>query len=359
MRKFGRWAGALPFVAILFAATAMADDIPSYQVLECESGCPQITPPVKVSHENPPYPANQVGFRNVVGAMVDASYTIGTDGHVKNIVIVRLVGPQDFADTVTLTLQGWEFEPAKANGQPVEQNETARFLFEGPALHHASDAVIAEYKKAMALIESGKTAEGVAALKAIAAEPELNFFERCMVAYSLALLDVQAANYPDALSQMNVATVRGGLYLADAVRADALRLQIRLEAANGDTAEAFGWYETLRREKFDVSGDETAQLIARLHAMIHAPDPLVTEAKMDTSFPQPYWRHTLMRRAFAFSAIKGKLDGFDLICAHNHIQSAVSDTAQWTVPKSWSHCQVAVTGSADATFQFIELRPAP
>jgi hypothetical protein len=359
MRKFGRWAGALPSAAILFAATAMADDIPTYQVLECESGCPQITPPVKISHEAPPFPASQAGFRNVVGAMVDASYTIGTDGHVKNIVIVRLVGPQDFADSVTLTLQGWVFEPARANGQPVEQNDGARFLFEGPAVHHAGDAMIAEYKKAMALNEGGKTAEGVAALKAIAAEPELNFFERCMVAYSLALIDVQAANYPDALSQMNVATVRDGLYLASAVRADALRLQIRLEAATGNTAEALGWYRTLQHAQLDVSGDETAQLIARLYAMTQASDPLVTEAQMDTGLPQPYWRHTLMRRAFAFSAIKGKLDGFDLTCAHNHIQSAVSDTAQWTVPKSWSHCQVVVKGAADARFQFIELKPAP
>ena len=103
--------------------------------------------------------------------------------------------------------------------------------------------------------------------------------------------------------------------------------------------------------------DPVTPLIAKLHAMVDGSEPIVTEASVEAQDHTPFWQHTLVRRTFAFAAIKGKLDGFDLRCKHDRIVSPVSDTAQWTVPKSWSECTVYVTGTEGTTFQFVELKP--
>jgi TonB-like protein len=356
MMRFAWVAAGLLFGGAAMAADTATEDIPPYTVLECESGCPQVTPAARLQHELPHYLDTLGGFRHPPGALLDVSYTIGTDGHVKDIVVERRIGRIGFEAEVRGVMSGWTFTPAMVGGVPVEENERTRITFYTFS-RNARDEITDAYKKAVALNDAGKSDESLTALRAIEAQDDLNFFERCMVAYTMALIDVQKGEYYDALDQSRIATLDQARHLDKRVRGDAIRMQIKLEAANGNPSEAFAWYKILQ-DDHDVSVDDASTaLVDKLHAQIDGPDPMVTEAKVAPESVTPVWQHTLSRRTFAFSAVKGKLDRFDLRCKNNHIQSAVSDTAQWTVPKSWRDCELYVTGKPDTTFQFVELKP--
>jgi TonB family protein len=344
------------FAAAVFCAQGVRaqEDVPSYRVLECESGCPQITAPVKLSHEVPHFPLGQNTFLGATGGILDVSFTIGKDGHVKDVIVERRIGPASFEDAALAVMQGWLYTPAMQNGVPVEDNERTRFTFLGWGA--ARPEIETAYKKAIDLHEAGKLDEALAALGAISAREDLNLFERSMTAYAAALIYVEKGDYANALEQSRVAMIANGRALPKSVRADATRLEIKLEAANGNAAEAFTWYKTLTDQHMLTSNDPSTPLIDKLHARVDAPEPLVTDAKIQPELHTPLWHHTLARRTFAFSALKGKLNGFDLRCKHNRIQSPVSDTAQWTVPSSWSDCEIYVQGAPDSTFQFVELK---
>jgi hypothetical protein len=63
----------------------------------------------------------------------------------------------------------------------------------------------------------------------------------------------------------------------------------------------------------------------------------------------------LYRRNFAFANVSGSLEKFTLSCKQQAIESKITQTAEWHVPKSWSGCYVLVRGAPGTTFQVAQL----
>lgn len=338
---------------ILGIGFAYADeDIPAYKVLKCEfKGCPNITPPVALDTPKPVFPAYIA--RMHVEAMVDIRYTVDKEGEVTNEKVEQLLGPQIFADRALAALAGRKFKPATENGKPVSANTRTRFMFRIRGEKGARRAVASNFDRAMSLAKEGNTIEAATALRSIAAESELNFYERTMVSYALAMLYVQSKDYGNALDQIHSATIADGYYLDSRSREQALRLRVALEEQEGQWAEAFAWFDILKKNATVAADDPMAALIAKLHASIEAPQPLAFDVEIPRT-PEATWQHTLLRRTFGFAQINGKLDGFELRCDAHGIESVVSENAQWTVPKSWTGCMIYVKGQPNATFRFLE-----
>lgn len=349
----------LPIVVVLYPAVfgiapAQAEeDIPTYKILTCgNKSCPHIVEPVLVARLEPSFPTYKA--RLFVEALVDIHYTIGIDGKVSDVKIERLLGPQVFADRARAAVSEWKFKPATEDGKPVTRNKRIRFMFRvRSSSRGARRAVVAKFDDAISLAKNGKTTEAIASLKSIIAQPDLNFYERTMITRELAILYVRSENYEDALVQIRDATISEGYYLDRRVRIEALRLRIELEANNGQLAEAFAWFDILKKYTKVDNDDSVAKLIAKLHASIDAPQPLAFDVKVSDA-SNPIWQHTLLRRTFGFAQIQGKLDGFELRCDVHGIESAVSDKAQWTVPKSWTGCMIYVKGTPGTGFRFLE-----
>lgn len=346
------------FCASLFVAPAYADeDIPTYKILTCEKNCPNITPPVRIDTSEPTFPTHYM-FTHMndvpAEAFIKIRYTIGTDGTVTDARIEYLLGPQEFADRALATIKMRRFKSATENGKPVAVNRRVQFVFRvDDADTGARKTIVTDYQSAVLLADQGKIDEAISILKSVAAEPEQNFYERTMIAFELATLYSKVGNYEDALDQVRVATIVGGAFLDNRSQEHALRLRIELEAHEGQWAEAFAWFDFLKKHVSVPAEDEDAALIEKLHTLINAPDPIVLAAKI------PYdadhiWQHTLLHRTFTFAQVQGKLDGFDLLCDAHGIESVVSDKAQWTVPKSWTGCMIYVTGEPGTSFRFAE-----
>jgi protein TonB len=84
-----------------------------------------IKPPVKTKNVAPIYPpyAKQTRTQGVV--MLDV--TIGTDGKVKDIKVLRSVKELD--DAAVTAVRGWEFKPTMVNGQAVQVITTIPVIF--------------------------------------------------------------------------------------------------------------------------------------------------------------------------------------------------------------------------------------
>ncbi|MGN6148603.1 MAG: TonB family protein [Rhizomicrobium sp.] len=344
-----------------YCAAANADDIPTYQTLTCEKDCPVFKPAVALNAPQPRYPLVYTGMEGLyVESLVEVRFTVATNGTVKNAAIERLVGPSSFQDSVLEAVNGWTFQPATEDGRPVEQNLRRRFVFriKNPEVG-ARTEVVAAYHKAMTLLGDNKLDEAAAVFQTVLAKPELNFYERCMVSFALANIYAMQKKFPEGLSLIKDATIDDGKLLGKSTQEKALRMRVRLEAANGNFSEAFAWFDILKAHADIAATDPDAKLIESMHAAINSPKPLAIAAVTLPAKTSPeagggIWQHTLVKRSFGFGGIDGHLTVFDLRCKAHGIESAVSDAARWTVPKSWTDCEIYVAGPPGTKFQFLE-----
>jgi len=97
-----------------------------------------VTPPRIIHARNPKYPreARVAGHQ---GTSI-LSFTIGTDGHTRDISVVRKLDPE-LDDRAIATVHEWRYKPARKRDQPVEVRIEARIRFR---LNGGSNRKIAE-----------------------------------------------------------------------------------------------------------------------------------------------------------------------------------------------------------------------
>lgn len=85
---------------------------------------------VPISQPTPRYPAD--AFRSRQEGWVEVSFTIATDGSVKNGTVVNSNPPRVFNAAALRGITDWRFQPRLENGQPVEQQVRTRIEFKLP-----------------------------------------------------------------------------------------------------------------------------------------------------------------------------------------------------------------------------------
>jgi protein TonB len=84
-----------------------------------------IKPPVKTKNVVPTYPPNARAAR-IQGAVI-LDVTIGTDGKVKDVKVLRSVKGLD--DAAVQAARGWEYKPTIIDGHPVQVITTVPMVF--------------------------------------------------------------------------------------------------------------------------------------------------------------------------------------------------------------------------------------
>jgi len=356
LRRFAMVALAAVSCTAAVRATAQNSELPAFTMLDCGVACPRIVKAKPVDSARPSYPSPDV--REFGEAIVRLNYTIGTDGHVKNPIVEEIVGAREFGDASIAAMRDHMYQPATEDGKPVEQNWHTQFVYRiEDSGHAARSEVIEDYTQAAHEIRDGQDADAIATLQKGRRHPQLTLFEQTLLSYPLAQLEAKAGDFAAALGDIRIATLLGGSVIDTSVRADAMRLRIRLEVQSGELAEAYSWLGNLKRMEMLADTDPDAQLVAGLIAKANGPDPLVASGNIPSLDRGAFWIHRLARRDIAFAAIQGKLDKFDLRCDQHGIESPVSDKAEWTVPRAWTGCTIYVSGDPGTKFQFVELQP--
>ena len=84
-----------------------------------------VKPPVKTKNVQPVYPPG--ARENRVQGVVMLDVTVGTDGKVKDIKVLRSVKGLD--DAALQAVRGWEYKPTIVNGQPAQVITTVPVVF--------------------------------------------------------------------------------------------------------------------------------------------------------------------------------------------------------------------------------------
>lgn len=111
-------------VGTLTAITLLASPAPQAAPQTVRVGG-DVKPPVKTKNVPPVYPA--FARQNKIQGVVMLEVTVGTDGKVKDIKVLRSIKELD--DAAIQAVRGWEFKPTVLNGQAVQVITTVPVVF--------------------------------------------------------------------------------------------------------------------------------------------------------------------------------------------------------------------------------------
>jgi len=352
----GAWT-AVSGLAVAQEAGIQEADLPSMQVLQCQTACGKWTDPkpIGVHHGHFPSAEEHAAESHRSDAFVLIRFTITAEGKVENPVVERRVGPQDFADQSLEAVKDWRYEPATANGVPVARyNWYAKINYQSSSGQGARNTVYDACRTARELIGKGKYAEANAVLIPILSLERLNFYERSMVSLLLAVNDMGLKDYLSAQERIEDATIFDGWFLPKAAFVEAIRLQIQIDTMMRQYSDALDRFELLKKRTDITKGDHEAALIDKINVALADPSPILVIGRIPPVGYLSLWHHALLRRNFTFPRVDGKLERFELSCDQQKIESAITAKAEWHVPKNWSNCGLNVYGSPGATFVVAE-----
>jgi len=347
---------SLCLLSVVALGARADDDLPSVNTVPCVVKCANSTPAAPVRRFLPSYP--QVFRENEQDGYVGLRFTVGTDGHVTNIVLEKLIGPKRFADMMTGVVEDWVYTPATIDGKPVEQSlvysESFRVVGKIPGVRQP---FLAPYKDISDLISTGKLDEAGKKLKELQTHTELNFYERGTLA---ALLAPLLLHQHDDLGAYDVS--RDAVYifrrvLPPQVQAGLVRNYIIASIAVGDFVEAGRWATFFRTMDGADRKDPIIDVAARELAKIKAAPQFATRAKIPLIDEGGDRVVDLGQRDFAFYDVAGSLDSFQLICRQGASTSKISGNAEWHVPPDWNDCKLAVRGAPGTTFSVMQFAP--
>jgi TonB family protein len=337
---------------------AQENDLPTYTVLDCRAGCVKVTDPALLDHHAtfPEFEALLAQRGIEAEAYVELRYTVTAEGTVKDPVVEKLIGPDDFARYAVAAVKDWRYQPATANGVPVPRPNWGTVIIYrfSPKDTAARAEVFQAYARARSLLKDGRYDEAKAVLLPILALPRLNFYERSMISFALALNETALNDYLAAREYIADATIQKAGFVDAHAKADAIRMRIRLDSATGQLGDALAWFEILKQMADTPADDPEAKLVAQIKERLADPKPFAIGARIPPSGYNDSWDHILLRRNFAFGYITGNVDHFELRCDQQQIVSKISEKAEWQVPAGWSNCELSVFGAPGATFRVYE-----
>jgi hypothetical protein len=253
-------------------------------------------------------------------------------------------------------VKNWIYKPATLDGQSVATCHTliATFRMKGWGPPGGRPEIVEAYRKAVASAKDGKWDEAQAILSEALSRPKLNLYERGMLANVSSLIAMQKADYLEAHRLSVEALAFSSEDIPKSVRQNLLRIRVRSASLLGDIVDALDATDKLKSmEKLDPS-DPTIKIVETIQSKADEMPVFAISAKIPEADQGDSTYFGLYRRNFGFQDIKGSLSGFTLNCKQQSIESKITETAEWHVPKSWSDCRVLVRGTPGTTFKLAQ-----
>jgi TonB family protein len=333
------------------AAQDGADDLPALHIITCNDRCTNFTPARPILHAAIPPPLT---LEHTLAGLVVLQYVVGVDGKVRSVDVLQRQGPSRFAESVVATVRAWTFEPAKLNGKPIETIRTFSATLRGPEADFARQFVIDAYDRGKELLVEGKEDEALSALNGAGEMLELNFYERSMMAYPLALVAFKKQDYLETHRLVGLAKELGSGRLPTATDVGLWELRIESDLMLGDMADANWSYQQLaHRPGFQIDSP-AVKLLKKANTTVDTLPVLPVMAKIPSAEEGDVYSIGLIRNTFSFQTISGSIEKFMLVCNPQMLESRITDTAQWRVPKSWGPCGLIVHGAPGSTFRILQ-----
>lgn len=312
----------------------------------------QVAAPVPIEQPLPEAPSTRFG--TPMDGWVVVRYSILADGSTDDIVVVDKMPPQlNHRDSVS-AVEEWVFEPATADGEPIDwhNNEFVIAFRSETVPAEPTPLFVQAYQEAQALADEGDL------------EGALRRNERMLTTSTTRLIEiglaqVQAAGFHLRLGDSHAAyaaiaratdpripTVQGNdLYVALQYR-NALELQL------GDLIAAAETWERRNAIEPVPADDLVAVNIEAVRQALSDGSTVVRKARISDDL----WRRDLQRRTFAISELSGAVEAIHVECNRRTADLEYAADSEWSLPDSWGSCSVAVEGRDDTEFEFYEFQ---
>jgi protein TonB len=326
-------------------------------------------PPKPLTRTNPAYPtaalmAGREGWATL-------SFVVSRDGEVTEAMIEESSGDEQLEQAALDAVMKWRYEPARLNGEPVEQAMTEVdlvFMLDGPDSNGARTSFRRRFREIVELLQAGDAATAAAGIDELESEGRFNLYEDAWFWYLKAYqLEVTKSPDVDARIRALERAVRTQVYLDATTQVyleppfhvTASRQLYVLHAKAGNFREAIETFEALRDEKLVKSADNYEATLAAMRPSydqmlqaVHGRNLLVRQAKIGE---HDYWVGKLLRRSFTLLDVVGRIDVVDIRCNLGTGRYAFTNPEQvWIVPENWRDCGVYIKGEPGATFAFQE-----
>jgi TonB family protein len=289
-------------------------------------------------------------------ALVVLRATVTKDGILKDPKVVRLIGAKKFAEAALESVKDWRYQPATRDGVPVDRpNWEIRVPFRLPVDEATSDSDIALFGQASALSAEGKHADAIAKLLPVLSNLDLRFYERETVSLQLAIDYEHQGDLLTAREYLDDIALIGDRYLAKDQRPTFWRMAALTYAKTGQLMEAKQAFNELNAIQPVAADDPLAKLAQTVDQNIRNYIMPTAAGRIPKSGGLPSWSHRLVRHTFTFVRVNGWLDHLTIWCGERMLESAVSDKAEWHIPKGWASCRLDVYGDPGTTFTLVEM----
>jgi tetratricopeptide (TPR) repeat protein len=337
----------VPFAFMRAVKADELDESPIPQILNCSGACINYVPAMTLYHNNPGFPRGQTGFTGVHSeGFVWLYFTVGVDGKTHDISKIYELGNPEFPRQTIEMVGNWTFQPASLNGKPVTEIRFLRQIFDAVTPGPPRQEILGAYQDASNLFSSGNAERARDSVESALQLPQLTFFERSMLALSLAKLAMLRQDYQEARRFSIMASVVGTKRMAPNLVQSLWETRIGADLMVGEYEDGFRMFNLLANTKgVDLPSSYTAQINAARASADAAPE-LVTKAKIPVTNEDGVYWHLLRHRTFQFGGDPGALDKFILSCDQRTLESKISLMALFHVPGSWTNCTVFVYGTA-------------
>jgi hypothetical protein len=310
--------------------------------------------PEPIDLATPESPWSRTGAGALREGWVKLRFSVLADGRTADVQVVDAMPPGLEASTASAAAEAWTFEPATADGRPVDwHNNLAVVTVRREQDIHEGWLGFAEAYEAVAVLAADQRYEEAKSRNARMSEMAATLEEMAFAAMQLAGLEHASGDSHAALDAIRRATEPAVDQLADEQLKLALEHRFGLEIEFGLAADALSSFE-----RWSALGgrsrDSMTRLGTTLRETLAAPETnLAAVARIGAGERR---EHALTWPTFAVGDVDGQVDGLELVCNRNRAVLPFEPDVQMTIPAGWGECVLVVEGRPDTSFVVYELR---
>jgi hypothetical protein len=283
-------------------------------------------------------------------------FSVLADGTTTDVRVVDAMPPGRDALNVLAAVPSWTFEPATAQGLPIDwHNNSAIVVFNREQTTHAGWPEFAEtYEQAAELVSQARYEEAKSQNERLQDTLAVTLEEIAFAQMQLAAIEHALGNPHAALDAIRRATEPAVQQLADEELTLALEHRFSLEIELGLGADALATYRRRTGLERIPARNAMARAGAALEEFLEAPESNLTG--VGRIGYTGAWEHSLTWPVFAVGAVDGAIASLDVECNRGKAVPPFDEDVQMTIPSGWGECVLIVNGQTDTTFVVYELK---
>ncbi len=306
-----------------------------------------------VKRVSPIYP-RKAAIQKIEG-WVQLSYTIEKDGSVSNISVLEHVGHKGFVSRAKQALEQWVFDPAKENGQVIQQfNATVQFDFS--LGEHSTNIVSSQiyqlYEKANEAIKQNDIAETKRLIAEMTDIRKTNRDEHNLFNILRAdLAGLEGDSYSQLYFLNKTSIKESNTFSGEYIKVfNELKMQTAIQLNQiFDAQQSLTKLKELSQDDNELTGYNMVEQL--LDDYIKSNKSIVTEEifkKGDLIVL------SLVRNTFSIDNVEGNINKLDFRCANQYSSYSYQKNNQWIIPQAWQECRVFVYGDKNTSFTLTE-----